>query len=110
MFDEEEKAQEVSQAQRDLYDAVEAIYNTPEGKKFIMWLIALSGIDRSRWSNDAEVSAFNAGEQNIGHKIVAVLDAVDPRFYPSLLLGFANNETMAASSKSDTYITDEDED
>lgn len=51
---------------------------TREGRRFIWHLFGMTNILSNAFSEDARVTVFRLGEQNIGQQLLALLEEVDP--------------------------------
>jgi hypothetical protein len=61
-------------------DAVREMLRQPAGR-FVMWeLIERAGVFRSIWDNSARIH-YNAGRQDFGHEIIALLIQADEDLY-----------------------------
>jgi hypothetical protein len=68
---------------------LEAVLRTDEGRRLIVWFLSLCNIEplQSAYKGEhAEATNFCLGEQNVGLKLIAQLDAISPIVYPQLLL------------------------
>lgn len=67
----------------------------PEGKRVVFWMLEQCGIYQDAFSGD-QINATNyvLGQQAVGRKLIAQLDGIDPRAYPTLLLQVADMKAM----------------
>jgi len=80
-------------------NAVRAVLATPEGR-FVFWdLIASAGVFRSIWESSARIH-YNAGRQDFGHELIAMLVEADPEAYQLM------EREMRALAKRDALETD----
>lgn len=88
--------------------AFREVFSLPSGKRVLFWMLEQCAIYREAFAGEA-VSAthYTLGLQGAGRKLIAMLDEVDQRFYPSLLLEIA---TIKAIDREVTNTRSEDDD
>lgn len=80
-------------------EALAAMLRDTQQTQVIMWILqqcCIYGISFDYQTGQA--SAFREGERNVGLKIIAAIDAIDPTAYPRMLLARAA-ETINPVSK-----------
>jgi hypothetical protein len=85
-FDEEDKR------------ALEAVVRSPEGRHFLRWVLKQCPVYSTSYDEaTGSVSAFAEGNRNVALKLIRVLELIDPRLYPTLLIENVEAEEAAAS-------------
>ena len=86
---------------------------TPSGKRVLFWLLEQCAIYRDAdCGEDTHVTSAVLGEQRVGRRLIAKLDEIDPRAYPSLLLDMAEITAMdraAAARRSEKQGIEDDD-
>ncbi|MGY4333204.1 hypothetical protein ACVWWG_007621 [Bradyrhizobium sp. LB7.2] len=62
---------------------------TVAGKRVIFWMLEVCAIYRDPFAGDNNLTNYTIGRQASGRDLIAKLDEVDPRLYPSLLTDMA---------------------
>lgn len=96
MSDLIEQLSPAQQIQRDELDrAFRDVLATASGKRVLFHILEQCAIyrDPDHGENTHSTSAV-IGEQRVGRKLIALLDEIDPRAYPKLLLDMAEITAM----------------
>lgn len=64
--------------------AMKAVLSTPEGKAVIWRILEHCSVFSSIWHPSAQIH-YNAGRQDVGHWLTAVITAADPRAFINLM-------------------------
>lgn len=86
------------QAHDDTLEAFKAVIATGQGKRVLFWILGQAGIYRDPFGGGDEATNYTLGQQSIGRKVIGMLDQIDPRTYPRLLLDVADMEAMARAA------------
>ncbi len=89
-------------AETELSSAIRAILSTQHGKRFVYWVLERCNVYADAYSGEfSNETHVRLGEQRVGRAVIARLDEVDPKLYPSLLLDIATiREIDEAQAKS----------
>lgn len=79
--------QEVARA--ELHKAFRDALATVAGKRVIFWMLETCAIYRDAFAGENNATNYTLGRQASGRELIAKLDEVDPRLYPSLLMDMA---------------------
>ncbi len=90
------------EAQREIV----VVMSSREGRSFLWRLLGMCHTYENVFSSDALVMARNAGEQNLGHRVLAELGTASP----ALLLRMQTEALTGARNEVDPTPTDEDDD
>lgn len=94
-------------------NAFREVFNTAAGKRVLFWMLEQCAIYRDPDCGEStHLTSGVMGEQRIGRKLIAKLDAIDPRNYPALLLAVAEDKAMkrAASERAAQSKEQDDDD
>lgn len=91
----------------DLLEAFKAVLATPQGKRVLFWVLEQAAIYRDAFSGDSAPTNYMLGQQAVGRRLIGVMDEIDPRTYPRLLLDIADLDAMQRAA---TAHEEEDED
>ncbi|MDX0262428.1 hypothetical protein GOC60_14690 [Sinorhizobium meliloti] len=103
---EEFEREEVTRAFRD-------VFATASGKRVLFWILEQSAIYRDPdCGENTHGTSTVIGEQRVGRKLIDLLDQLDPRLYPRLLLDIADLKAMdkAAANRAAKQEGEDDED
>lgn len=90
-------------------DAFRAVLSTADGKRVLFWVLEQAGVYRDAFAGDDAATNYVLGQQAVGRKLIRMMDELDPRTYPKLLLDIADLKAMElAAAKSDEPEDDED--
>jgi hypothetical protein len=81
--------------------AIDALMKHHQGRKFLWWLLEMTGVGRQPFSGNALTTAFNCGELNIGQQFFARMTSVSPDGYIQMSKEMAderNNRDAALSA------------
>jgi hypothetical protein len=81
-------------------DAVRDVFAHRSGKLLIYWLLEQSAIYEDAYTGDNNATNYTLGRQSPGRRLIALLDSVDPKIYPKLMLEIADiraEESAAAA-------------
>lgn len=92
---------------QDTLDAFKAVLDTPQGKRVLFWVLEQAAIYRDAYSGESAPTNYMLGQQAIGRRLIGVLDEIDPRAYPRLLLEVAD---LIAMERAATAQDEEDDD
>jgi len=104
--------QEIARA--ELAKAFHDVLATVSGKRVIFWMLEVCAIYRDPFAGNNDVTNYTLGRQAAGRELIAKLDEIDPRFYPSLLMAMAEIREMdraaarATAEKAEGNDDDED--
>jgi hypothetical protein len=86
-------SEQLSPEQRLAREAIEAafrdVFATAAGKRVLYWMLEQCAIYRDAFTGEDNATNYLLGQQASGRKLIAMLDLIDPTFYPSLLLAVA---------------------
>ena len=105
------RAQEVDRA--ELAKAFRDVLATAAGKRVLFWVLEQCSIYQDAYCGENNATNYTLGQQASGRKVIAKLDEIDPRLYPSLLTDVAAIREMdraAARAVADRLESDDDED
>lgn len=71
--------------QRDKIN-LETVLQNRCGKEFVLRLLDECGVYRNAYSGEADATMFRLGEQNVGLKIIGMINDVDPSLYPKMMI------------------------
>ena len=95
--------------QNNLHDAMREVLSMPSGKRVVFWLLEQAAIYRDAYSGQDSATNYVLGQQSVGRKVIGLMDDIDPRTYPKLLLAIADLKAMdRASAATDPEEDDED--
>jgi hypothetical protein len=108
---------QLSEAQKldhdNLVRAFEAVIATVEGKRVLFWILEQSSIYADAFAGEyGAMTNYTLGQQSNGRKLIAKLDAINPRHYPNLLLDVAaikEADRAEAKAVSDRHKPEDDE-
>lgn len=87
--DSDRKARQTQRKLRDrgkatslqIDNAIRQATKSPEGRKFLWWLLQIGKVNTQPFTTNAITTAFNCGELNVGNTILARITEVDPASY-----------------------------
>lgn len=95
---------------REIERAFEDVIATPSGKRVLYWILEQAAIYRDAFAGDDAATNYTLGRQATGRKVMEMLDHLDPRHYPRLLLEIADLKAMdRAAGGRDEQEEDQDE-
>lgn len=95
-----------------LHASFRELLGVEAGRRVIYWMLAQSGMYESAFTGEAASTNFILGRQEIGRRLTGEIDAIDPRFYPQLLIDIAElrDRDRAAAEAMDNPENDDDDD
>ncbi|OHV24939.1 hypothetical protein EOS93_25220 [Rhizobium sp. RMa-01] len=86
----------------EITKAFREVFALSAGKRVLFWMLEQAAIYQDAFSGDAtNATNYVLGRQSAGRRLIEMLDTVDPRFYPALLIAIADLKStdlaMAAS-------------
>lgn len=105
----------LSPAERQEREALAAafreVFSLPAGKRVLFWMLEQCAIYREAFAGEAvNVTHYTLGLQGAGRKLIAKLDEIDQRFYPSLLLEIATIKAIDREVATNKRSEDDDVD
>jgi hypothetical protein len=71
----------------ELDKAFRQVFATAGGKRVLFWMLEQASIYRDPdCGENTHLTAGVVGEQRVGRKLIAMLDDIDPRMYPQLVI------------------------
>lgn len=93
----------------ELHAAFQAVMATAPGKRVLFWVLEQASIYRDAFSGQDGATNYVLGQQSVGRKLIGMMDDIDPRTYPKLLLDIADLKAMdRASAAMERHEDDED--
>lgn len=80
----QETAAKAEQAEARRLAAFRAVMATPQGRRWIWWLLDRCGVFRTSFTGD-HVTYFNEGSRNVGLMVIADINAACPDFYLTMM-------------------------
>ena len=77
-----------------LHSAMKDVLASPSGKRVLFWLLSQSAIYRDAFSGGDPATNYVLGQQSVGRILIGLMDEIDPRTYPTLLLAMADINAM----------------
>lgn len=77
-----------------LHEAVEVLLKRDEGRRVLFWVLEQAGIYRDAFSGDDAATNYVLGSQAVGRRLIGLMDQIDARLYPRLLLDVADMREM----------------
>lgn len=115
MFDDDLKEQ-LSPLQtverEELARAFREVFALAAGKRVLFWMLEQCAIYQDPFTGENNATNYTLGLQAGGRKLIAMLDHIDPHFYPNLLLAVADLKAMdraAAENRSAQQETEDEE-
>ena len=95
--------------QEELRAAMAGLLSIPQGQRVLFWVLEQAAIYRDAFSGDDAATNYLLGQQSVGRKLIDLMDQIDPRTYPRLLLAIADLKAMEqAADDMDKPEDDED--
>lgn len=82
----------------ELAKAFREMFALHSGKRVLFWMLEQCAIYRDAYAGDNNATNYTLGLQSGGRKLIAKLDEIDPRIYPTLLLDIATLREMDRSA------------
>lgn len=102
MFELTEALSPIQQVEREELDrAFNAVFATAHGKRVLFWMMEQCAIYEDAYrGEETHATSAKLGEQRVGRKLIAMLDSIDPRMYPQLLLDRAEIKRLDSAAAS----------
>ena len=97
----------------ELERSFRAILSTSEGKRVLNWMLEQAAIYVDAYSGENAATNYVLGQQSVGRRLIGMLDELDPRAYPQLLLSIADLREIdreAAKAIADSQKENDDND
>lgn len=97
----------------ELRKAFREILSMTSGKRVIFWMLEQCAIYRDPFSGDDAATNYTIGRQAAGRMLISMLESIDPRLYPRLLLDIAEIREVdrsTAKALQQNQENDDDED
>lgn len=78
----------------ELAKAFHDVFASASGKRVLFWFLEQCAIYQDAYAGDNNATNYTLGLQAGGRKLIAMLDQLDPRYYPNLLLAIAELKAM----------------
>ncbi len=75
--------------QDDLKRAFRDVIATAAGKRVLFWVLEQCVIHGEAYTGEDCSTNYNLGRQGVGKRLIHMLDGIDPKIYPTLLLEVA---------------------
>lgn len=95
-----------------LHTSFKELLDTEAGRRVIYWTLEQCAVYREAFTGDDAATNYTLGMQASGRKVIAEIDAINPRFYPQLLLDIAelrDRDRVAAEAIDNPENDDDDE-
>ncbi len=99
-----DQAREYADFQRALQDVVK----TASGKRVLFWFLEQASIYADPYAGEDAATNYRIGRQSVGRRLIAELDALDPRTYPRLMLDLADLKAMEQAAREAAQPGDDD--
>lgn len=98
----------VERDHQELRDAMAALLSVPQGQRVLFWVLEQAAVYRDAFSGDDAATNYLLGQQSVGRKMIELMDQIDPRTYPRLLLAIADLKAMERAADETQEEDDED--
>lgn len=78
----------------DLKEAVASLVQRDDGRRVLFWVLEQAGIYRDAFSGEDAATNYVLGSQSVGRRLIGLMDQIDARIYPRLLLDVADMREM----------------
>lgn len=109
MLNEQLSAEEQSERQ-EIERAFREVFALAAGKRVLFWMLEQTAIYRDAYTGEDNATNYTLGLQAGGRKLIAMLDHLDPRFYPRLLLDVADIKEMERAARERAAKKENDDD
>lgn len=111
MSDLTEQLSPLEAAERaDLEAAFREVFATASGKRVLFWMLEQCAIYQDAYTGEDNATNYTLGQQASGRKLIAKLDELDPRNYPTLLLAVAQDKAMKRAALERAAQQEDDDD
>lgn len=95
-----------------LHASFRELLQVEAGRRVLYWMLEQCAIYRDAYTGDDAATNYTLGMQASGRKLIGEIDAINPRFYPQLLIDIAEmrDRDRAAAEAMDKPENDEDDD
>lgn len=101
MNDADEKLSSIEAFERDeINRAYREVMALPAGKRVIHDILSKCDIYGAMFTGETNSTNFSLGKREVGKLVINELDAINPRFYPKLLLDVADMKDIARATVS----------
>lgn len=97
------------QSHDDTLQAFKAVIATGAGKRVLFWILEQAGIYRDPFGGTDQATNYTLGQQSIGRKVMGMLDQIDPRAYPQLLIDVADERVMEQAARAAAKQQEDDD-
>ena len=94
----------------ELERAYQEVLASAAGKRVLFDILEGCAIYQDAFTGDDAATNYTLGKQAPGRRLIASLDAIDPRLYPRLLLDIADLKAMDQAAARRAAQTEDDED
>ena len=94
----------------DLDDAFREVFKMAAGKRVLFWMLEQCAIYQDAFTGDDNATNYTLGQQASGRKLIAKLDELDHRNYPTLLLAVAQDKAMKRAALERAAQQEDDDD
>ncbi len=94
----------------DLDEAFREVFKSAAGKRVLFWMLEQCAIYSDAFTGDDNATNYTLGLQGAGRKLIAKLDQLDPRYYPTLLLAVADDKAMKRAALERAAQQEDDDD
>ena len=95
--------------QASLMAAMEGLLSVPQGQRVLFWVLEQAAVYRDAFSGDDAATNYVLGQQSVGRKMIDLMDQIDPRTYPKLLLAIADLKAMDQAAQHMEQQEDEED-
>ncbi|MGL4198044.1 MAG: hypothetical protein ACRCSX_09805 [Allorhizobium sp.] len=102
----------LEEIERDkLHTSFSELLATEAGRRVIYWTLEQCAIYRDAYTGDDAATNYTLGMQASGRKLISEIDAINPRFYPQLLLDISElrDRDRAAAEATNQPENDDDD-
>lgn len=112
MSDVEQGFTPAQEYERDTLErAFRTVMQSEAGKRVVFWMLERCAIYQDAFSSEPSVTNYVLGRQAAGRDLIGMLDELDPRTYPRLLLDIAEiKEVDRAAAEALTANQENDDD
>lgn len=107
---EQPSGDDVRQAE-ELAKAFREVLELASGKRVLFWILEQCAIYSTPYAGENIASTNHSlGRQDVGLRLIAELNAIDPRIYPRMLLDLADAKAMEKAVQDASAKTEDDDD
>ncbi len=97
-------------SQKALSDAFRALLSDAAGQRVLFWILEQSSMYADAFTGDPHSTNYMLGQQSVGRRMIAQMDAIDPQFYPQLLIDHAEIRSRDAAASEALNPENDDDD